>query len=173
VHTQKRNHTTTLNFSIPQKFNIDGISLVSKKIIAITAVTVVVISVIAATGYFTWQTSIALGEVENVIRTFLNEINAYDAFGAWGLTTEYYQSLWLQFANFKAFIDSLNTTNWHTEIQTFSNKTIETENGKTTANFTVTANVVDDRLGTYVETWIFELEKISNLWKIANWRPKG
>lgn len=149
--------------------------MISKKKIAITiaVITIIIISIIAVTSFFSWQLSVTLSEVENTIRSFIGELNSYDAAGAWALTSQTYHNLFPGgFANFKAFVNSLNATQWHAEIQNITKKSIETENGKTIANFTLTASVTDIDQGTYTIKWIFTLTKNNNQWLIDNWRPE-
>ncbi|MEM2101929.1 MAG: hypothetical protein QXM22_00260 [Candidatus Bathyarchaeia archaeon] len=149
--------------------------MISKKKIAITitVITIIIISIIAVTSFFAWQYNVALGEVENTVRSFIGKLNIYDATGAWALTSQTYRITWPGgFATFKAFVNSLNTTQWHSEIQNITKKTIETKNEKTTANFTLTANITDTDQGTYTITWTFTLTKNNNQWLIDNWRPE-
>jgi hypothetical protein len=147
--------------------------LISKKKIAIIVTTIIIISVIAVTSFFSWQFNVALGEVENTIRSFIGEVNSYDAAGAWALTSQTYRNTFPGgFATFKAFINSLNATQWHSEIQNITKKSIETRNEKTIANFTLTASITDTEQGTYTITWIFTLTKENNQWLIDNWRPE-
>jgi hypothetical protein len=162
-----------LNGPIGAKFNYrsdkmrTGDSMISKKII-ITAV--VVVAVVAVAGVFLLQSfTQSFAEVEGAINTFLNEVNSYDAEGAWALTSQDYQESWGEYIEFENFINLLYETAWHSSIQSISNRAIETKNGKTTASVTLTAGISDTEQGTYTETWIFKLVKVENQWKIDDW----
>lgn len=142
-----------------------------KKILIIAVVAVAAISVVAVAGFYLWQGFMAsFGEVENAIKTFLDRVNGYDTTGAWALTSSDYQSSWGEYSEFELLIQSLEAKQWSSQIQSISSKSIETSNGQTTASFTLTAAISDtEHSGEYNETWIFELVKVGNQWKIDDW----
>jgi predicted PurR-regulated permease PerM len=138
-----------------------------KKIIIIAAV---VVAVVAVVGVFLLQSFTAsFTEVEATINNFVSKVSSYDAAGAWALTSQDYQASWGEYIEFENFVNSLYEKVWHSTIQSISSRTMETKNGITTASVTLTAGITDTEQGTYMETWIFELVKIENEWKIDDW----
>lgn len=143
--------------------------MISKKILIIA---IVVVAVVAVTGVYLWQSftsSFAEVEVEDAIETFLNEVNSFDAADAWALTSQDQES-WGGYIEFENLIYSLEEKQWNAEIQSISNRAIETKNGETTASVTLIARITDIEQGIYTETWIFKLAKIENQWKIDDWQ---
>lgn len=139
-----------------------------KKLIIIAAV--VIVAVVAVVGVYLWQSlSTSFAEVDATTNNFVNKVSNYDAEGAWALTSEDYQDSWGEYIEFENLIDSLNEKVWHATIQSISSRTVETRNGVSTASVTLTAGITDTEQGTYTETWIFELVKIGNEWKIDDW----
>jgi len=142
--------------------------MVSRKKILVIAVVVVVAVVVV--GVFIWQSLLpSFAEVDSTINSFLNEVNSYDAAGAWALTSQDYQDSWGEYIEFEGLINSLYEKAWHSTVQSISNRAIQTTSGKTTASVTLTAGITDTELGTYIETWIFRLVKEGNQWKIDDW----
>jgi predicted PurR-regulated permease PerM len=141
--------------------------LSTKKIIVIVAVAVVVVAVV---GVYLLQSFIAsFAEVETAINSFLNKVSSHDVAGAWASTSQNYQESWGEYIEFENLADSLYQKAWNATIQSISGRTMETKNGVTTANITLTARITDTEQGTYTETWIFNLVKVGNEWMIDDW----
>jgi len=142
-----------------------------KKILIIAVVAVAAISVVAVASFYLWQGFMAsFGEVEDAINTFLDRVNSYNVTGAWALASSDYQSSWGEYSEFELLVQSLEAKQWNGQIQSIGSKSISTINGQTTASFTLTAAINDsEHSDEYNETWIFELVKVDNQWKIDDW----
>lgn len=140
-----------------------------KKILIIIAVVIAVVVIVG--GVFLWQSLTAsFAEVEEAIKTFLGKVNDYDTAGAWALASTDYQDSWGEYIEFENLVTSLQEKQWNAEIDSISGRSIETTNGITRAEFTLTAKITDtEHTGEYTETWIFKLVKVDNQWKIDDW----
>ena len=143
--------------------------MVSKKKILIVAI--ITVAVVAVVSVFLWQSlTSSYAEVEGNIKTFLGKVNNYDTAGAWALASTDYQESWGEYIEFDNMITVLQGKQWNAQIESINSRSIETTNGITRADFTLTAKITDtEHQGQYSETWIFKLVKTGNQWKVDDW----
>ena len=140
----------------------------NKKILIVAIITVAVVAVVSV---FLWQSlTSSYAEVEGNIKTFLGKVNNYDTAGAWALVSTDYQESWGEYIEFDNMITVLQGKQWNAQIEGINSRSIETTNGITRADFTLTAKITDtEHQSQYSETWIFKLVKTGNQWKVDDW----
>ena len=147
--------------------------MASKKILAIVIAIVVIIAVVgvAVAFYILSSLNASFGEAENSINSFLSSVNNYDVEASWNLMSSDLQAFYGSRSDWNSSIlDGLKQANWQATLKQVSSKSIETNNGVTTATYVVTLQI--DELGedTRDETYTFNLVKTGDQWKIDDWR---
>ena len=144
--------------------------MVSRK--KILALVVVVTAVVAIAAVFLWQLmSASFAEVETAITSYINAVNNYDADASWELMSPDLQLSYTSKENFNSSIlDGLKQTSWQASLASISSKSVEINNGVTTAHFIVTLQINETGYSPWHENYTFDLIKIGNQWKIDNWR---
>ena len=120
-----------------------------------------------------WQSFTgSLKEAENVIDTYINALNNYNATEAWTLMSPTLRS-GKTYSEFEEFVQNLESKQWRANIKSISSRSVETENGRTTATFILMAKITetDQIVGTetYTEEWVFNLVKVNGKWMINEW----
>jgi len=151
--------------------------MLSKKAILTIVIVVVIIAGVAIGISILWRSFTgSFREVENAIDTYISALNNYNATEAWTLMSPTARSEIGTYSEFEEFIQSMESRQWRAEIKRISSKSIETKNGRTTATFTLMAEITEtDPIAgteTYTEEWTFTLVKVDNKWMIQDWLYK-
>lgn len=94
----------------------------------------------------------------------------YDADASWALMSPELRQFYGTKEDFNSSIlDGFRQSSWQAELTSFSSKSIETIDSRTTARFIVTLQITETDFGTYGETYTFKLVKIEDQWKIDDW----
>jgi len=147
--------------------------MLSKKTILAIVIVAVVIAGVAIGVSVLWQSLTAsFKEVENAIDTYVSALNSYNTTEAWTLMSPTFRSD-MTYPEFEDTVQYMESTQWSAEIQSISSKSVETNNGRTTATFILTAEITEtDPIAgteTYTEEWTFDLVKIDGKWMIDDW----
>jgi len=145
----------------------------SKKIILAIALVVVVIVGVAIGAIVLWQSITgSFEEAEDAIDDYVNALNSYDATEAWTLMSPTLRSA-KSYSEFEEFVQKLESSQWRASVKSVNSKSMETENGRTTATFELMAKITetDPIVGTetYTEKWVFNLVKVNDRWMINEW----
>jgi predicted PurR-regulated permease PerM len=147
--------------------------MLSKKAILAIVIVVVVIAGVAIGAIVLWQSLTgSFEEAENAIDTYINALNSYNATEAWTLMSPTLRSD-KTYSEFEEFVQNLESSQWRVSIKSISSRSLETENGRTTATFELMAKITetDPIVGTetYTEEWVFNLVKVNARWTVNEW----
>jgi hypothetical protein len=147
--------------------------MLSKKAILAIVVVVVVIAGVAIGVSVLWRSFTgSFKEVENAIDAYVSALNSYNATEAWTLMSPTFRS-GMTYSEFEDAVQFMESKQWRAEIKSISSRSIETKNGRTTATFTLMAEITETDpiagTSTYTEEWTFNLVKIDGKWMINDW----
>ena len=127
--------------------------MLSKKAIVAIVLVVVVIAGVAIGAIVLWQSITgSFEEVENAIDTYINVLNSYDATEGWTLMSPTLRSS-KSYSEFEEFVQNLESSQWRASVKSISSRSMETENGRTTATFTLMAKITETDLIVGTETY--------------------
>lgn len=147
--------------------------MLSKKAILAISLVMVIIAGVAIGVSALWQSFTgSVREVENAIDTYVNTLNNYKTTEAWTSMSPTLRS-GKTYSEFEEFVQNLESKQWRAEIKSISSRSMETNNGRTTATFILMAKITetDPIVGTetYTEEWAFNLVKVNGKWMINEW----
>lgn len=147
--------------------------MLSKKATLAIILLIAIIAGVALGASVLWQSFTgSLNEAENTIDTYINTLNNYDATEAWTLMSPTLRSA-RTYSEFEEFVQNLESKQWRANIKSISSRSVETENGRTTATFILMGKITetDPIVGTetYTEEWAFNLVKVNSRWMINEW----